>query len=151
MMRHVHADEVIRIVHSRQLDLCGEALATAFSICIEISGVEISNRALRPEDSGGRQIREALNMRGAGCVFVGVVFAAILLFGGHVTVPASQKPASAADAPAPTSAQVAWLIFVDDLHLDFVSTGSNTYAINSERFKLPRVVFHPDSSIWNRS
>ena len=62
-------------------------------------------------------------MRSAGCVVVGVVFAAILVFGGHVTVLTSQKPASAADAPAAPRAQVAWLIFVDDLHLDFVSTG----------------------------
>lgn len=62
-------------------------------------------------------------MRSAGCVFVWVVFAAILFFGGHVTVLTSQKSASAVDAPAATSAQVAWLIFVDDLHLDFVTTG----------------------------
>ena len=62
-------------------------------------------------------------MRSAGCVFVGVVFAAILFFGGHVTVLTSQKPPSAADVPAAPSAQVAWIIFVDDLHLDFVSTG----------------------------
>jgi hypothetical protein len=61
-------------------------------------------------------------MRSAGCVLVGVVFAAILFF-GHVTVLTSQKPASIADAQASTSARVAWLIFVDGLHLDFVSTG----------------------------
>jgi hypothetical protein len=62
-------------------------------------------------------------VRSAGCAFVGVFSAAILFFAGHVTVLTSQKPASAADAPAATSAQVAWLIFVDDLHLDFANTG----------------------------
>lgn len=62
-------------------------------------------------------------MHNARCVFVGVVFAASLLLPGQVTVLTSQKPVGAVDAPAAPSARVAWLIFVDDLHLDFVSTG----------------------------
>jgi hypothetical protein len=63
-------------------------------------------------------------MRSAGRVFVGVgLFTAILFCRSQVIVLGSQNPASAAEPPAATSAQVVWLIFVDDLHLDFVTTG----------------------------
>ena len=79
--------------------------------------MEISRR-LRPPNRGGRQICVAFNMPSAGCVAAGFVSLGMLLFGGQAVTSQQSPPAAAAERT-----RVAWLIFVDDLHLDFVATG----------------------------
>ena len=61
-------------------------------------------------------------MGGASYAFIGVALGAALLCNGQVHALTSQKPTTP-DAAAATGDQVAWLIFVDDLHLDFIWTG----------------------------